>query len=260
MAWIESHQSLAHHPKTRKLARRLDISIAAAVGHLHCLWHWSLEHAFDGDLTGYESEDIAIGAMWDGDPDDFVKALIESRGRSGSGFLDHDNERLTLHNWQTYTAHLRARRESAQKANHQRWHVARGVNDGECEWCRNPAPEESESPPKQPDSERSPNGRLPESTEPNLTEPNLTLPTQPNLESERKPVARARNIQQAKWKPTDALIDWAVGERPDLDIATELDKFYDHFRGTGKPMKDWDAAWRNWIRRSAQFTPAGRQR
>nr|WP_246703834.1 helix-turn-helix domain-containing protein [Rhizobium sp. SEMIA 4085] len=29
--------------------------------------------------------------------------------------------------------------------------------------------------------------------------------------------------------------------------------FLDHYRGNGKPMRDWNAAWRNWIRRVPDF-------
>lgn len=180
MAWIESHQSLAQHPKTRKLARKLDVSVPAAMGHLHALWHWSLDHAFDGDLTGYDPEDIAIGAMWDGDPDDFLKALIEAKGRSGFGFVEQDERGTRLHNWLSYTAHLRARRESAQKANHVRWHVNQGVNDPACEWCRTPDEEQVDSDEPPDDSERTPNGYPPESTEPNLTEPTEPEPLEPS--------------------------------------------------------------------------------
>jgi hypothetical protein len=172
MAWIESHQELARHPKTRKLARKLDVSLPAAIGHLHILWWWALDHAFDGDLTGWDSEDVALGAMWEGDPEVFIKALIESRGASGHGFLEQDGERLFLHDWETYTAHLRARRESAQKANHIRWHSGRNLKDPSCELCRNPNGVAS-------DSLTIPSTPSSESTVPNLTKPN---PTEPNQE------------------------------------------------------------------------------
>ena len=168
MAWIESHQEVARHPKTRKLARRLEVSVPAAVGHLHLLWWWALDHAFDGDLTDWDVEDIAHAAGWDGDPEVLIKALLEARGRSGQGYLEQNGERLLIHDWDTYTAHLRARKESAQKANHIRWHEKRNVTDPDCEWCRSPD-----------SSERIPTGTASESTLPNLTKPNQTEPKTP---------------------------------------------------------------------------------
>lgn len=76
-------------------------------------------------------------------------------------------------------------------------------------------------------------------------------------DSARTPRAR-RNIDQAKWKPTEELIDWAVDSFPSVDLVTETEKFIDHFSANGKPMKDWDAAWRNWIRRSVDFQAVSR--
>ena len=45
---------------------------------------------------------------------------------------------------------------------------------------------------------------------------------------------------------------WATTERPDLDITAVADRFRDHW--LAKPGKDgrkadWEATWRNWIRR-----------
>jgi len=54
MAWIESNQEVGRHPKTKKLARLLDISVVTAVGHLHYLWWWALDFAQEGVLTKFE--------------------------------------------------------------------------------------------------------------------------------------------------------------------------------------------------------------
>ena len=43
MAWIESHQELWRHPKTKKLARLLGVSVPTVVGHLHGIWYWALD-------------------------------------------------------------------------------------------------------------------------------------------------------------------------------------------------------------------------
>ncbi len=39
----------------------------------------------------------------------------------------------------------------------------------------------------------------------------------------------------------------------DAEMDRETEKFIDHFTANGKPMKDWSAAWRNWMRRSREF-------
>lgn len=102
MAWIESHQELARHPKTRKLARALGVSVPCAIGHLHLLWWWALDYADDGELGGFDPEDLAEAAMWNGEPQAFIAAL------QSAGFLDE----LTIHDWQDYGGKLTEKRRA----------------------------------------------------------------------------------------------------------------------------------------------------
>lgn len=51
---------------------------------------------------------------------------------------------------------------------------------------------------------------------------------------------------------------WAQQERPDLNVDREAASFADHWHGkagAGGVKLDWEATWRNWIRRA--FKPAG---
>lgn len=119
MAWIQSHQTIAGHPKTRKLAHMLGISKPAAIGHLHCFWWWALDYADDGDLADLDALDIAIGAEWDGDPDTFFNAMVFV------GFIDSDEVGdARIHDWHDYAGKLVDRR----KANAERMRQAR-AND-----------------------------------------------------------------------------------------------------------------------------------
>ena len=97
MAWIESHQEMARHPKTRRVAVRLGISKAAVIGHLHLLWWWTLDFAPDGDLSGFEAEEIASVAEWEGDAEQFLQALLDT------GWLD---EGRRVHNWGDYAGRI----------------------------------------------------------------------------------------------------------------------------------------------------------
>lgn len=96
MAWIELHQSLRHHPKTKALARALCVDRAAAVGHVCCLWLYALEFAEDGDLSRFDPQDLADEMFYKGKAD--VKAAL-----AAAGFLDADG---TLHDWRTYVGKL----------------------------------------------------------------------------------------------------------------------------------------------------------
>lgn len=119
MAWIESHQSLSNHPKTRKLARILDVPKVQVIGHLHCLWWWAMDYAEDGSLQRYDELDIAIGAEWEGDPATFIDALVTA------GFLESDSNGLRIHDWDDYAGKLIDRR----KANAERMRNARAAHD-----------------------------------------------------------------------------------------------------------------------------------
>lgn len=58
------------------------------------------------------------------------------------------------------------------------------------------------------------------------------------------------------WQPRTEDIDWAKEEYPNVNEARERNRFRDYWIGTGKPRTNWDATYRNWIRRAAEFSPA----
>jgi hypothetical protein len=59
-----------------------------------------------------------------------------------------------------------------------------------------------------------------------------------------------------QWKPNDDLRGWTQKLAPSLDIEFETGRFIDWFAQTGKAYGDWDATWRNWVRRSVEQNPA----
>lgn len=99
MAWIPSHQSLRDHPKTRKAARRLGVTLPTMIGHLHLLWYWALDLAPDGDVSKFDDDDLSDAADWTGDPATFVAALVECGPGGTVGFIDSDRR---LHDWDEY--------------------------------------------------------------------------------------------------------------------------------------------------------------
>jgi hypothetical protein len=108
MARIDSQTSLARHPKTLRLARRLSISVPAAVGHLHLLWGWALEYAQDGNVGHFEAADLAVACLWEGDESALLPALQHA------GFVDMDGG---IHDWREYTGRLiESRRKNVERA------------------------------------------------------------------------------------------------------------------------------------------------
>jgi hypothetical protein len=105
--WIESHQELRDHPKLRKCALLLGIPRVQLIGHLQCLWWWALDYAPDGVLDGFGDDDLAIAADWEGDPTQFVQALLDCRLGNGAGFLERTADgHILLHDWWDYAGRL----------------------------------------------------------------------------------------------------------------------------------------------------------
>lgn len=131
MDWIKSWRSLRTSPKLKRVARRLEVPPAQAIGHLHCLWWWAVDHAPDGDLNQYDAEDLADAAEWDGDADRFVEVLRTCGAKGGPGFIDPDG---FLNDWHVHQSPSDAS-SSGSYGNHRRWHVDRGKRADDCVWC-----------------------------------------------------------------------------------------------------------------------------
>jgi len=178
MAWIESHQTLRAHPKTRKAARALDIPPVHVIGHLHALWHWALDLADDGDLSKFDADDLAIGAEWEGDPQQFVDALVDCGFGGGPGFLERDGAygdpedgltgALVLHDWWAYAGKLVSRRQRDRKRKSEARsdttpEDVRGTSNGQAQDVGRTAGK----------SHTRPDPTQPDQTEPDLTEDHL---------------------------------------------------------------------------------------
>lgn len=184
MAWIESHQTLGQHPKTRKLAHLLGVSKPAAIGHLHCLWWWAIDYAEDGDLARFDPLDIAIGAEWDGDECDFVNAMYKA------GFLDAgpDNTYI-IHDWDHYAGKLIERK----KANAERMRKARAERESGTEKPRADHVQRTQRARVERPNLTVPNQTKPDSTGPSVAAADATDPADEPEEtpsSEPKPMPR----------------------------------------------------------------------
>jgi hypothetical protein len=118
MAWVQSHSALRNHPKLKRAARLAGCSQPEMAGHLHFLWWWALDTQPDGDLSGYDPEDIAEAAGWDGDAAVFVNALLGCGPGQKRGFLDPD---MRLHDWDEYGGAYRRRVEAGRESAKRRW-------------------------------------------------------------------------------------------------------------------------------------------
>lgn len=84
-------------------------------------------------------------------------------------------------------------------------------------------------------------------------------PCHPN---HKEPSINNRRAHQlpSDFKPTEANVEWARSARPDVDLNDATDQFRDYWIGAGKPKSDWQATWRNWIRRTHAIRSRGTTR
>ena len=57
----------------------------------------------------------------------------------------------------------------------------------------------------------------------------------------------------AEFPLTGSLQKWADKNAPGIDLQIEKAKFLDHHRAKGNRFKDWQAAFRNWMRRAVEY-------
>lgn len=92
-----------------------------------------------------------------------------------------------------------------------------------------------------------------------VTPPPVSEGHQGSVRVTPKPISEPINASQQgplqrlpdDWAPADPA--WAPQAYPNMEHGLELEKFTDHFRANGERRRDWDACWRNWIRRAATF-------
>lgn len=100
--------SIAHHPKTKRLVRKLGTDGA---WRLVCLFLWAAENRSDGKLTGMTADDVELAVDWAGDEGAFVATLV------AVGFLDGEEGSYSIHDWadhNPWSAGASARSEKAK--------------------------------------------------------------------------------------------------------------------------------------------------
>lgn len=72
------------------------------------------------------------------------------------------------------------------------------------------------------------------------------------------PAAKKKRATQLPddWQPKRTDVAKLVQSFPNVDIPHETDSFRDYWTSRGETRADWDAAYRNWIRKAASFAKA----
>lgn len=211
---------LRRHRKTKRLKRILG---ADGCWSLVCLFMWVGEERWTGDLSGLSDHDLEEEADWEGEPGRFITALVEV------GFMDGDPLARSIHDWEEhnpYAAGKGARIERGKRGAASRWNkhassMQQASTSNALEQCP-PAP--------------------------------APAPTQPKAKAE-KTVSPAGSRLPADWVIPVEWLQWAAQESPGVNARREADSFRDYWHsvaGSKGRKADWQATWRNWIRRANQ--------
>lgn len=117
--------TLPTHPKTLKLMKKLG---DRAFYSLIRLWAFVSTNKPNGDLSGYDIDDIEIAADWTGDDGLFVNTLVDLK------FLEKQDDGYHVHDWHDhneYAAHAPERSAKAKKAARARWGNGSGKQNNE---------------------------------------------------------------------------------------------------------------------------------
>lgn len=109
------------------LANRLNITVPQAIGHIHLLWWWALDYCKDGYITRYR-EYIPMAAQWEGEGEEFTKALIEF------GWVDEIDDELIIHDWMEWTGKLETVREADRERKRKARNSTNSKNSANREW------------------------------------------------------------------------------------------------------------------------------
>lgn len=84
--------------------------------------------------------------------------------------------------------------------------------------------------------------------------------TEEQPEDTNKKVNKEKNVKNSsQGVPADFLVteemkEWVADKTKfQGDVETETEKFLDHFLANGERKKDWEATWRNWMRRAGEW-------
>jgi DnaD/phage-associated family protein len=218
VAWIESNQEVGRHPKTKKLARLLDVSVVSAVGHLHYLWWWALDFTQDGYIGKYDEFDIAEACMWEGEHQSFVNALIQA------GFVDKTESGLLIHDWFDYAGRLIIQKDIKKEKNNERVKRFRDKSKKTCNadvmLCNAPT--------------------VPNLTVPNITVPNHTVPNhkEPKLNIIDDVIPRESELDSESTEPET--------QSQPVDLKLVAKRLPCNSRPIGTQAVDW--AEKNWGR------------
>ncbi|MEL4357070.1 MULTISPECIES: hypothetical protein [unclassified Luteococcus] len=249
MAWFKIDDTLAFNAKVLQAGNE-------AVGLWVRAGSWCASQLSDGVIP---KPVVAAMAMGEANAEAIASRLLQA----GLWNESDDGSSYVFHDWSEYQPSAAEVRSKRAEVSRKRAEAGRrgGVKSG---LTRRNA-EDSRGSKTEANSEA--NGEA----KPKQNEaPSRPVPSRPTKEQETtSPVGRtasAEALERGKrgtrlppdFVPSEKVRDMIRGEHPHVDLAYEHRKFVDHWTATPgqKGVKlDWDATWRNWMRRAGERNP-----
>jgi hypothetical protein len=224
MAWFKVDDGFATSPKVLSIPRPARL---AAIGLWAIAGTWCSRHLTDGRVPTYMLEE------WGAD-------LSHGTALVASGLWVQTPEGFAFHDWGDYQpskSETIANRERERQRKEQ-WRAKKAENAGE-------------SPNGTGEGRDKPSHRL--SALPDPTRPDPTRPV-PKGTSERAPRSSTKRGERLAndWQPSADSVAKAKIDAPHVNLRHEHEVFVDYWisQPGQKGLKlDWDATWRNWMRR-----------
>lgn len=227
MSWFKVDDKLHSHKKAARAG-------VAAMGLWTVAGSWCADHLTDGFVPDYIAHRLAPGSA-----DDLAMALVdaglwtfdEEDGDKGWRFNDWDDYQPTRDEVEAKREQERDKKRRQRRDGGGRFKSSPDVSPG--------------------DTEGTPDGKdegTPEGVTPSRPVPSRPDPTRPKVKSERR--APEKQLPD-DWQPNDDHRTLAADQA--VDVEHEAAKFRDHAAANDRRQRDWDAAFRTWLRRAADY-------
>lgn len=237
MSWVKVDDQLHANPKV------LEVSLSARGLWITCL-SWVGDKESDGVLPASIVR-LHAGAMFDELSAELVAAGLWTRAANGKDFEYHD--------YLAYNkSHAQLEEERASGARRQQ-----SFRDRRHDRRRDEKPSNAVT---------APVSNTCSAPDPVPVPEYISTPQVPLSESRGGAGGRGKRANAAAargsrlpdgFAPSDDDTAWAGREYPDVDTAAQTDAFCDYWRskaGKDGVKLDWQATWRNWIRRAAEYS------
>lgn len=245
MTWFKVDDKLHSHAK----AVRAGVD---AIGLWVLCGSWAMDQHSDGFVPDYVALRIDPKARRRADKLVASGLWVATERNGDKGWLFHD--------WEEYQpsaedvmAKRQAQSEGSREGNHRRWHLDRGVRVASCPLCL--LDQSTHQLPDQSTDRGTESVGNPPEPDPYPTMTNVIV----GADKPRRSTTRGSRLA-SDFTPSPASRSTILTDYPMLDLRREHARFVDYWMaqpGQKGTKVDWDATWRNWMRRAGDDVRGG---